>query len=395
MLGSQPSASRPVRASMRGPMAPTQISTRCAGARAGVHPDDPVVLAVVAHRLRVRVPGRADDVDRLGERGQRLAGRAARAACGGDGVLEAAGAEPELHPPVAEQVEAGHGLGQDEGRAQRQVGDVGRDAHARGPGRDRGQQRPHVEEPGLVRMILHGDQVEPGDLGQHRQFDHALGLRRVGGEERAELKGVAVIGHEQSTPVGCAASAASEPRVCAMAPSPRSAAQLIVECLANEGVTHVFGIPGEENIRLVEALSDSPIEYVLARHEQGASFMAETYGRLTGRAGVCSATLGPRSDQPAARHRRRDDQLDAPGRDLGPGRHGPQLQGIAPGRGPGRDVRAGDQVVGADGHAGRGAGDDPQGLQARPDRTARRRLPRRARGRRGRRRARRPGNRCG
>jgi acetolactate synthase-1/2/3 large subunit len=73
----------------------------------------------------------------------------------------------------------------------------------------------------------------------------------------------------------------------------RSTAELIVECLENEGVTHVFGIPGEENIRLMEALSKSSIEYVLTRHEQGASFMAETYGRLTGKAGVCSATLGP------------------------------------------------------------------------------------------------------
>ena len=73
----------------------------------------------------------------------------------------------------------------------------------------------------------------------------------------------------------------------------RSTAELIVECLENEGVTHVFGIPGEENIRLIEALSKSSIDYVLTRHEQGASFMAETYGRLTGKAGVCSATLGP------------------------------------------------------------------------------------------------------
>ncbi|MCU1658275.1 MAG: acetolactate synthase [Pseudonocardiales bacterium] len=73
----------------------------------------------------------------------------------------------------------------------------------------------------------------------------------------------------------------------------RTAADLIVECLENEGVTHVFGIPGEENIRLVEAISRSSIQYVLTRHEQGASFMAETYGRLTGKAGVCSATLGP------------------------------------------------------------------------------------------------------
>jgi acetolactate synthase-1/2/3 large subunit len=72
-----------------------------------------------------------------------------------------------------------------------------------------------------------------------------------------------------------------------------SAAELIVRCLENEGVTHVFGIPGEENIRLVDAISRSSIQYVLTRHEQGASFMAETYGRLTGKAGVCSATLGP------------------------------------------------------------------------------------------------------
>ncbi len=78
-----------------------------------------------------------------------------------------------------------------------------------------------------------------------------------------------------------------------MTDSPPSTAALIVKCLENEGVTHVFGIPGEENIRLVDAISRSSIRYVLARHEQGASFMAEVYGRLTGRAGVCSATLGP------------------------------------------------------------------------------------------------------
>src|SRR5437016_1016812 len=70
-------------------------------------------------------------------------------------------------------------------------------------------------------------------------------------------------------------------------------ARLIVRCLENEGVSHVFGIPGEENIHLVDALSESPIRYVLVRHEQAASFMAEVYGRLTGKAGVCSATLGP------------------------------------------------------------------------------------------------------
>jgi acetolactate synthase-1/2/3 large subunit len=70
-------------------------------------------------------------------------------------------------------------------------------------------------------------------------------------------------------------------------------ARLLVRCLENEGVLYVFGIPGEENIHFVDALADSPIRYVLVRHEQAASFMAEVYGRLTGSAGVCSATLGP------------------------------------------------------------------------------------------------------
>jgi acetolactate synthase-1/2/3 large subunit len=73
----------------------------------------------------------------------------------------------------------------------------------------------------------------------------------------------------------------------------RDVAELIVHCLESEGVSYVFGIPGEENIRLVRALATSPIRYVLVRHEQAASFMAEVYGRLTGDAGVCSATLGP------------------------------------------------------------------------------------------------------
>jgi acetolactate synthase I/II/III large subunit len=71
------------------------------------------------------------------------------------------------------------------------------------------------------------------------------------------------------------------------------AAHLIVRCLEAEGVEYVFGIPGEENIRFVDALSKSSIRYVLVRHEQGASFMAEMYARITGKAGVCSATLGP------------------------------------------------------------------------------------------------------
>ena len=75
--------------------------------------------------------------------------------------------------------------------------------------------------------------------------------------------------------------------------SESSAAELMVRCLESEGVQFVFGIPGEENIRLVQALAKSEIRYILTRHEQGAAFMAEMYGRVTGRAGVVSATLGP------------------------------------------------------------------------------------------------------
>src|SRR5271165_6737738 len=72
-----------------------------------------------------------------------------------------------------------------------------------------------------------------------------------------------------------------------------TAAQLMVKCLENEGVSVVFGLPGEENIRFVQALAGSDIRYVLTRHEQAAAFMAEMYGRVTGRAVVVSATLGP------------------------------------------------------------------------------------------------------
>ena len=72
-----------------------------------------------------------------------------------------------------------------------------------------------------------------------------------------------------------------------------TAAQLMVKCLENEGVAVVFGIPGEENIRFVQALAASDIRYVLTRHEQAAAFMAEMYGRVTGRAAVVSSTLGP------------------------------------------------------------------------------------------------------
>jgi len=74
----------------------------------------------------------------------------------------------------------------------------------------------------------------------------------------------------------------------------RNTADLIVECLVNEGVEVVFGIPGEENIPLLEAIErNGNIRFVLTRHEQGAGFMAATYAHITGKPGVCLATLGP------------------------------------------------------------------------------------------------------
>ena len=70
-------------------------------------------------------------------------------------------------------------------------------------------------------------------------------------------------------------------------------AELFVKCLEEEHVEVIFGLPGEENIDVMDALRDSSIRFILTRHEQGASFMADIYGRLTGKAGVCLATLGP------------------------------------------------------------------------------------------------------
>ncbi len=70
-------------------------------------------------------------------------------------------------------------------------------------------------------------------------------------------------------------------------------AELFVRCLENEGVEFIFGIPGEENLDVMDALLASSIRFITTRHEQGAAFMADVYGRLTGKPGVCLATLGP------------------------------------------------------------------------------------------------------
>src|SRR5881394_4321785 len=72
-----------------------------------------------------------------------------------------------------------------------------------------------------------------------------------------------------------------------------TAAELLVRCLESEGTRHVFGVPGEETLDLNAALADSSVAFVPVRHEQGGAYMADMYGRLTGRAGVCLGTLGP------------------------------------------------------------------------------------------------------
>lgn len=71
------------------------------------------------------------------------------------------------------------------------------------------------------------------------------------------------------------------------------ASDLFIQCLENEGVEYIFGIPGEENLDFLDSLKSSKIKLILTRHEQAAGFMAATYGRLTGKVGVALATLGP------------------------------------------------------------------------------------------------------
>ena len=74
---------------------------------------------------------------------------------------------------------------------------------------------------------------------------------------------------------------------------PAKASDLMVEALEREGVEYIFGIPGEENLDLLESLRHSTIKLIITRHEQAAGFMAATVGRLTGKVGVCLSTLGP------------------------------------------------------------------------------------------------------
>src|SRR3984885_14509419 len=104
----------------------------------------------------------------------------------------------------------------------------------------------------------------------------------------------------QRGPVAYANAVADGPRmrkrgreICPEGARLMNGAELMVSALENEGVQRIFGVPGEENLDVVEALRRSRIELVLTRHEQAAAFMAATHGRLTGKPGVCITTLGP------------------------------------------------------------------------------------------------------
>src|SRR6186713_2578487 len=96
-------------------------------------------------------------------------------------------------------------------------------------------------------------------------------------------------------PGDVAAPAKSSSKASAKQPAkkPQTAAELLVRCLENEGVKYIFGIPGEENIDVMDALLSSTVKFVTCHHEQGAAFMADVWGRLTGEPGVCMSTLGP------------------------------------------------------------------------------------------------------
>jgi thiamine pyrophosphate-dependent acetolactate synthase large subunit-like protein len=104
---------------------------------------------------------------------------------------------------------------------------------------------------------------------------------------------VPVVGTDNGTPTPSTHSTSQTIPSNGFGKSSRTVAHLLVECLEKEGVRYVFGVPGEEAEDLLFALADSAIRFVPCRHEQGAAFIADVWGRLTGKAGVCLATLGP------------------------------------------------------------------------------------------------------
>ena len=125
------------------------------------------------------------------------------------------------------------------------------------------------------------------------------------------------------------------------------AADALFKALKAEGVEHVFGIPGGANLPTYDALYDADITHIQARHEQGAGHAAEGYAKASGRVGVALRHLGPGSDQPGDRDRRRDDGLGPDRVHHRPGAHGPDRHRRLPGGRRHRDHDAGRQALDA------------------------------------------------
>jgi hypothetical protein len=170
---------------------------RCEARTAAV---DPVVLALDQELAVAACPDCPDHVDRLVERVDALPRTQLRPAESGDGIPEGAGAEPELHPPTAQDVERRHAARQHDRRPQRQVRDVRRHTHAGRLRRDHGEKRPGVQEARLVRVVLEGDEVEPDDVGDPGELDHSACLRGDGGDERSEVQLATVVRHGSARP---------------------------------------------------------------------------------------------------------------------------------------------------------------------------------------------------
>jgi hypothetical protein len=130
-----------------------------------VHALELVVLAFEADRS-LAAPHEADYLDRLLERVHRFAARQHRAADRFDGVEASARAEPELDTPTRDEVERRRGLAENRGRAEREVGNVRKDVNLFGAHGHRREQRPRVDEPALVRVVLNTDQLETQLIGQ-------------------------------------------------------------------------------------------------------------------------------------------------------------------------------------------------------------------------------------
>ncbi len=146
---------------------------------------------------------------------------------------------------------------------------------------------------------------------------------------------------------------------------PRSGGRILIDQLVLHGVEVIFGVPGESYLAALDALRDSPIRFVNARHEAGAANMAEAAGKLTGRPGVCFVTRGPGATHGSVGVHTALPGLDAAGL---PGRAGPARRARARSAAGGRlrgDVRAAREVGGADRRSGADPGDRPPRVRSR------------------------------